>query len=69
MREAEKDEHIAAPKIPIGHLLPMLIDEGERAADQRLAGGRHVRIRCGSGEDECGGTRQRSDEEAGDNDG
>jgi hypothetical protein len=47
----------------------MLIDEGERAADQRLCRWSSRSIRCGSGEDECGGTRQRSDEEAGDNDG
>ena len=69
MGEAEKDEHVAAAEILIGDRLSGLIDEGEGAADQRLAAGLDARTRRAPGEDERGRASQRSDEEAGDDDG
>ena len=35
--EAEEDQHVAAAEVPVGDRLSGLVDEGEGAADQRLA--------------------------------
>ena len=55
MGEAEEDQHVFAAEVLIGDRLSVLVDQGEGAADQRLAGGRHLGPGGASGDNERGG--------------
>ena len=69
MGEAEEDQHIAAAEILVGHRLAGLIDEGEGAADQRLAGGRTLGPCAPCVRTSSGRAAERADQKAGDDHG